>query len=407
MAIEKNLVGSLIVKPDNIPAVYDILKAKDFRDKKAGVVYSTLIEMMTSNEPIDLMTICKKLAGVIDMSWLSESTDGVVSPRWSLQHAEIISKEGRLVRIKAGLNNLAKESIDPDNALSEMLNIYSSELSGDTKSGHISDVVKRFKELITENSKGQYGLDTGYQFLEDKFIRYMPGHIWIIGAWTSVGKTATMVDMLCRLLELHDPKIAIISTEMMEEQNVARFLARQTGFHSQVMLSGKLHGEKTGEMGSSLDWFSSKQIYLYDNIYTLQDIEMRLRQLTMQGPIDVVFIDYIQNMTFAGAKSEYESKSEIAKGLQRIAKQLKTCIVCLSQVPTSSVKEDSEILEYKGAGEIAAVADLGILLKRDKEIREHMLFKIGKNRHGQTGKQVLEFVNRFTRLKEIDHAENE
>jgi replicative DNA helicase len=407
MAIEKNLVGSLITKPDNIPTVHDILKAEDFKDKKAGVVYSTLVEMMTKNEPIDLMTVCKKLAGVVDIVWLSESTDDVVAPAWSLKHAAVIAKEGRLDRIKAGLSSLGKTATDPDNALADMLSIYSTELSGDTKSGHISAVVARFKELITENSQGDYGLDTGYQFLEDKFIRYMPGHIWIIGAWTSVGKTATMVDMLCRLLENHDPKIAIISTEMMEEQNVARFLARQTGFHSQVMLSGKIHGSNTEEMESSLAWFESKEIYLYDNIYTLQDIEMRLRQLTMQGPIDVVFIDYIQNMTFGGAKSEYESKSEIAKGLQRIAKQLKTCIVCLSQVPNSAAKDDTGILEYKGAGEIAAVADLGIWLKRNKDKKEYLRFEVRKNRHGQTGQQVLEFVNNFTRLKEIQHPENE
>lgn len=407
MEIEKNLIGALIKKPELIPEVHDILKPTDFKGNNSAIVYSTLIDMVKDDEQIDLVTVSKKLLGQIDLGWLSESTDEVISATHSKKHAKIISDSGRARRLKIKLKTLANEVEDPDDTLSAMLDIYSEELTGEIKSGHISDVVKRFRAIIKENGKGDYGLDTGYEFLEDKFIRYMPGHIWIIGAWTSVGKTATMVDMLCRAIQTHDPTIAIVSTEMIEEQNVARFLARQTGFHSQVMLSGGLHDSNRQEMEDQLDWFSKRSIYLYDNIYSMQDIEMRLRQLNMKKQIDIVFIDYIQNMTFNGAKSEYESKSEIAKGLQRIAKQLKTCIVCLSQIPNSAIKEDSDILEYKGAGEIAAVADLGVRLKRDSENKEHLAFIIGKNRHGRTGQQVLEFVNNFTRLKEIDHEDNE
>jgi replicative DNA helicase len=407
MDIEKTVIGSLIKNPDAIPEVHEILKHGDFQDFKAGFFYSAIVDMVKEDVEVDLITVAKRIGDKVDFAWLAEASDLAMSLTASKRYAKIISDMARAKRLASKLKALAAKIDAPDEALSEMLDIYASELGGDSKSGHIADVVKRFRILTEDNSKGEYGITTGYTFLDAKYIKYMPGHIWIIGGHTSVGKTATMTDMLCRALESQDPTIAIISTEMKEEQNVARFLARQTGFHSQVMLSGHIHNNSRSRMDVELEWFSQRSIYLYDDLYSMQDIEMRLRQLNMRKPLDIVFIDYIQNMTYAGAKSEYESKSEIAKGLQRIAKQLNCCIVCLSQVSNSAAKDDDEeVLEYKGAGEIAAVADIGIRLKRSKQNREHLMFCVRKNRHGQTGKQVLSFVNNFTRLEEINHEEN-
>lgn len=410
MEIEQTLIGTLLKRPEFIPEVHDFLKQGDFKDNQCAVVYSTMLDMVKEDELIDLVTVSKKLFEKLDLAWLARVYDDTVPGHNSKTHAKIISDSARATRLKLKLKTLAARIDNPDDALSEMIDIYSEEMGGHVKSGQISDVIDRFRKLVSENSKGAYGLDTGYKFLEDKFIRYMPGHIWIIGGFTSVGKTATMTDMLLRSVELHDPTIAIISTEMKEEQNVARFLSRRTGFHSQVMLSGGLHDSNKAEMEESLDWFSKRKIYLYDDLYSMQDIEMRLRQLTMRRNVDIVFIDYIQNMTYAGAKSEYESKSEIAKGLQRIAKQLNTCIVCMSQISNSAARDDGdEVLEYKGAGEIAAVADIGIRLKRDNTEngeKDNLMFCVRKNRHGQLATQVLKFVNNWTRLKEIKHDEN-
>jgi hypothetical protein len=58
------------------------------------------------------------------------------------------------------------------------------------------------------------------------------------------------------------------------------------------------------------------------------------------------------------------------------------------------------LINYKGAGEIAASADLGIELEREKDNKERMRFIIKKNRHGMLGESVLEFTNEYTRLTE-------
>jgi len=63
-------------------------------------------------------------------------------------------------------------------------------------------------------------------------------------------------------------------------------------------------------------------------------------------------------------------------------------------------------MTFKGGGEWGAVADLGVWLKRNKKNKELLCFDFQKNRHGQVGVQILQFVNNYVRLKEIHHEEN-
>lgn len=406
MVIEKSVIGGLLENPEIIADIYDVLRAQDFEDQKCGIVYDAMIEIVKEGGVPDLLATSKVLVGKIDLGWLSGLSDNACFKSRLKHEAYSIYDKSREAELKKKITEVTKSTLGADSMIDDLLCVCGDSMSRESRGGTISEVIARFRETVASNKVKEYGLDTGYMFLEDKYIRYMPGYVWIIGAYTSVGKTAVFVDMLCRMHEMKNPRTVIISTEMMEEQNVARFLARQTGHVSNLILSGKIR-EGQDEIEASLDWFSKKDIFLFDNLYSLQDIEMRLRQITMSGNIDVVFIDYVQNMSFKGAASEYDKTQKIAKGLQRIAKQLKCCIVCLSQIPNSAAKDDNGLLEYKGGGELAAVADIGIWLKRNKIDKELLAFEIRKNRHGATGKQILQFVNHFKRLKEIPHDDNE
>lgn len=404
---ECGLIGALIGDKNKVARVYDLVKPGDFRDARCGLVYGAIIDISKRGEYPDLVSIFSELGGKIDAAWLAGLNEmAAISPSMVAREISARAKRDRVInRMKAAIN----ENMPLDMLVEELAGIAAEATRGNTGNNHkMSDVVERFVGLVAKNQNAdEYGIDTGYMFLENKYIRYMPGHVWLVGGATSTGKTAVMVDMLCRVLAGEKKrKIAIVSTEMMEEQNVARFLARQTGFHSNLILSGKLR-QGWDEINECLKWFSEQEIYLFDNIYQFQEMEMKLRQLSMTGGIDVVFVDYVQNMTYAGATTEYEKTEKMAKGVQRLAKQLRSCFVCLSQISNAAAKDHDQPLTFKGGGEWAAVADLGVWLKRNKNNRELLCFDFQKNRHGQTGKQILKFVNNFVRLKEIPHEENE
>jgi replicative DNA helicase len=94
--------------------------------------------------------------------------------------------------------------------------------------------------------------------------------------------------------------------------------------------------------------------------------------------------------------------SQIAKDIQALAHDLRCTIVCLSQLPNHAGREDTGILEFKGAGEIAAACDVGVLMKRSKDDNSTILFDVRKNRHGKCGKYLLQFAEGWTKINELE-----
>ena len=146
----------------------------------------------------------------------------------------------------------------------------------------------------------------------------------------------------------------------------------------------------------ALNYYHRKSLYLFDSIYTFAEIEKTCRDL---GPLDVVFVDYIQNLQ--GKGPIYERMARLPVQFEQMAKAHNTCIVCMSQVSNEAVKGGSdEVIGYKGAGELAASCDLGLWLRRDKHKDELMYCYVRKNRHGPKCMVELEYRDRFTRIAE-------
>jgi replicative DNA helicase len=230
----------------------------------------------------------------------------------------------------------------------------------------------------------------------------MPGHLWIIGAYVSVGKSAWLVDFICRLYGHSDnPGIAVFSTEMSSEQYVLRMLSNRTRIPGWVISEKRCTVQQEASLIDSQVWLSKRNLYIYDKLYRIEDIEKTVRMLKPHG-LDVICIDYLQNMW--GDGNIYERMSRLSPILQYMAKELQITIVALSQISNQAQREKGAaggVYGFKGAGEIAASADLAIELERSKENEELLIFKVSKNRHGRIGEGLLQYMDNFARLKEV------
>jgi replicative DNA helicase len=200
---------------------------------------------------------------------------------------------------------------------------------------------------------------------------------------------------------MDNPGIAVFSTEMSCEQYLLRMLSNQTGIPSWMITENRVRPEQQEKLVQAQLFFSKRNLYLYDRLYKIEDMERTARVLKDQG-LDIIAIDYIQNVW--GEGKIYDRMARLAPILQYLAKDLQITIIALSQVSNEFQREKgkSGVFGYKGAGEIAASADLGIEFERDPQIKERMVFRVAKNRHGRIGEGVLEYVNGFTRFDEVD-----
>jgi len=397
MQMEQALVGSLLMAPDRIVKIADVVRPTDFIDNRAQVAFSTIMTEWQSKRPVDLVSIATKHPQMV--AYLSEGSS-LAFPPGITSYASEIASAARMRRIKTGLSAAAM-SDDADAMLSQAMAVYQHEMRAGKKAPAIPEVMQRVNEYISANRfRGRVGYSTGIDAFEQRYIRYIPGHIWTVGGYTSVGKTAFMVQQICNLLRAgEEPSILIVSTEMTEEQVVARIIANFTGIYSGRILAGNFRDAEEEDAAEALKQrLLTTKLAIYDDIYRLEDIETAFRKADLQGGVDIGFIDYVQNCRWPEAKSQYQEQSEMAKRFQSLAKAVRATLICLSQVSNDVGRGNTDNLELKGAGEWAAVSDIGLMLTRHKTEKHRLRCEIKKNRHGALGEMEFEYAAEYTRL---------
>ena len=393
--IEQALSGVLMQRPEIVAEIADIVSPADFTDERASAVYSMASDAFRAGEPFDLVIAGSRLPQFAP--WLAQAYDTL--PINYVNYASEISGKARLRRLKYGAKVIAAGQYDDaDTALYDLARLHKQESRVSRKKGSITEAVTRTREIIEKNrARGRmHGCSTGFRFLDEMYVRYVPGMMWVITGFTSAGKSAMANEMISRL---HDKRVLLVSTEMTEEQVVARFVASETTCHTQSILSGQLEPENLQKVDTVLDRIAKRSFLLFDDVIDITEIESVVMQQSMRKGVDVVFIDYVQQLRCKGIPRK-EWGAEIAERIQQLSKRANTCIVCLSQVSNEVGRGAVDQFEAKGAGEWAACSDVGIRLKRKESDKYALLFDMQKGRHFGTCQQELVFMANFTRIEE-------
>lgn len=394
--IEKNLAGILMQKPEVMAQVINIVSENDFINSIAREVFCLARNAFIEQKPFDLVIASTEIKD--NAATLADMYD-VIAMNYK-DYAVRINEAGRQRRIVQGLKYLYSSPGNcADDTLAKISELHSSEIRNYDKSYSIADVAARVGDRITANKlSGKLpGFRTGFYFHDSNFVRYIPGHIWVVTGFTSVGKSKLLIEKAARVSQ--NTKVLIISTEMSEDQILARFYARETGINENMILSGQMLDNQEAQVENARKVMTNRNIKIVDDLYSLPDIEARVQQEAMTGGADVVLLDYVQNVDVPG--EQYKNQGAVmAKRLQHLAKKANTCLICFSQVSNMVGRGEIDQFEAKGAGEWAAVADVGVRLKRSKEMELGLIYDMQKGRHYRKGTYGLEFSKDFTRLND-------
>ena len=402
---EKAVIGGVFVDNEAIAAAMAILSHGDFYDTRHDKIFSAMVDVSEAGSACDMVTVCSRLdelgilAKIGGYVYLAELADSTPSAANIAHHARIVAEKATLRRIVEQAQEIIGMTSVSGVKPSDIPTQLSINVSAGAEINHVSTITK---ELNRNIERGYPGLPPCYDLLAKTIRKVSPGHLYIVGGYTSVGKSAWLVDFICRMYrhEFHNPGVAIFSTEMSCEQYLVRCLSNQTGIPGWHITENVMAEKQRELLAVAKDHFNSRNLYLYDKLYKIEDIERTARMIKDQKKLDIICIDYLQNLW--GDGSIYERMSRLAPVLQYLAKELQVTVIALSQVSNQHVREKgSGVFGFKGAGEIAASADLAIELERDPAIKERMVFKVSKNRHGRVNNGALEYVDGFTRLNEI------
>ena len=396
---EEELIGALLSVPNKL-AEYPEITEGDFSNSKCKMVFTALLSLWKQKKDTSVLAIKKETN--LSAVWLNELQENAFVTSIPFLVKELVEhgKKARIAKqlhtITASFNGLHSA----DEILNDLLNLYKSEVSKEKKDPEIRKVIERFIKTQHDNRKyGILGVSTGLDVFDKVTINLILGRLYIIGAYTSIGKTALAIEMLCRMYNIGKPSGILITTEMTEEAIISRMVANRTGVNSEVVYSGRMLANHRQIADEARDSLAGINLKIYDNIKTIEQIENVIRLAELQGGVDFVIIDFIQNIRKFGCRSKYEESSQIAIDLQNLAKDCKTAVVCLSQLTLTQAENDS--LAFKGAGELAEAADVGVYLKRSKDDKSRLKVEIKKNRHGPLNETIMQYQNNWTRLEEV------
>jgi hypothetical protein len=211
----------------------------------------------------------------------------------------------------------------------------------------------------------------------------------------------------------------LFSTEMDRKMNMLRMLGNLAGLGTINILKGNLTDEEESQLLEAEKILATykRNLMIYDNVYTVEEIRLKAKKQKLRDGLDIVAVDFIQNLH--GDPDIYNRMSNAATALQQIAQELGVTMILASQVTQSSAGWTSkEAIEYKGAGEIAAISDVGLWMKRIQEDRDARRIVLRKMRHGRSNKhfdvrilfpsgRVIEVLNGVGTAKEEDEIQSQ
>lgn len=429
---EQAILGSLISEPKGLVEIGN-LTAEDFSDKNHKKIFSTIQEMFRKGEPIDVMNVVKNLEDKGDL----EGEEAVLYiaeikklPNNNVAYyAEKITDASLKRKLKVAGEKIV-ELADSVKPVQEVLNeaskvLLSSAKTKEMESADIKSGIHDFLDLQAANIQkyedgGILGMSTGYKWLDNSIDGIRPGHFWVIGGYTSTGKTFFALNLVKNLIR-QKKRVMFISLEMSRTDIVGRLVGIMSNLNSTILLKRPhlMKEEFQTEMNEALQELNDSRMALYTAAHDFHGALLSILQEHTKESLDCVFVDYLQLFNAAG-KNEYESMTNISKELQAFAAKTGIPIIALSQISNEGAKNESSVMSFKGSGAIGASADMAIELKTDMEgitpevlkgkIERHesipVKMIVKKSRHGVYGGFRCQFSGYFgTFTEEINEKQ--
>jgi len=303
---------------------------------------------------------------------------------------------------------------DPQKEISELWNALVSIVNGhDCEQVDIDEVMRLFREeqeLFTESKiqgKELIGYSTGYKKLDELADGLRAEHLWIVGGYTSAGKTFWSLNIVANLLKQGIP-VAFYSLEMSKIDVFGRIIGIISGVNSRKILKGFLTTDEQKRVDEAKTLVQKSGLRVHSEKNNLQEIIMSMNMEMITKKSEVFVLDYAQLITTTDA-TEYDTMRRLATELQSFCRKKKVPVILLSQVSNENAKSpESNIIGFKGSGALGASADVAIELipDDDKQTRAEKIVKgepisvklcVKKNRHGK----IRNIINKFSGINGV------
>ncbi len=435
--LEEAVLGALMLEKDAFSVVCEILKPESFYEKAHELIYSAIVDLATSQRPVDMLTVTEQLRkrGELDLVggpfYISQLTTKVASSAHIEYHARIIAQKylaRELISFTAMVQEKAfDETVDVDDLMQDaegkLFQISQQNVKKDVI--QINPVIKEAMTLLeraANQQEGLSGLRTGFHALDKITSGWQNSDLIIIAARPAMGKTAFVLSMAKNMAVNYHIPVALFSLEMSNVQLVNRLIVNVCEIPGDKLKNGRLESYEWEQLDFKIKELYDAPIYV-DDTPSLSVFELRTkaRRLVREHGIQCIIIDYLQLMNASGMSfgSREQEVSTISRSLKGLAKELNIPIIALSQLNRGvesrqgSEGKRPQLADLRESGAIEQDADMVCFIHRPEyykiteDERGNSLIGlaeiiIAKHRNGATGDVKLRFKSDFAKFMNID-----
>lgn len=430
---EKALLGSIMLKPESINDVFDIVTGDSFYSEKHRIIFNGMMDLNNKSEPIDLLSLStklkekKQLDQIGGSSYLTELVNVVPSAANIKHYADIVQRKFMMRNLISTADEISELGYQEEHDIEHVLDHAQSSILKVTNSPTLQKFVA-LKDTLSEawerlehlhQSKDELrGVRSGFKGLDTMLAGFQKSDLIILAARPSMGKTALALDIARQTAVHYNTSVAIFSLEMSAQQLVDRMLAAQSSVNAWKLRTGKLTSdEEFDKLRQALDVLSKAPIYIDDKAAnTVLQMRSVARRLKHEKGLGLVVVDYLQLMAPTQGRSNdsmVQQVTEISRSLKAMARELDVPVIALSQLSRAVEQRRGRprLSDLRDSGSIEQDADVVMFIHRDDKMNENSdrpniaEILIEKHRNGPTGKVELYFDEQKTTFLSIDKSD--
>lgn len=426
---EMSLLGAVLIDEEVLADVTEIVKAKDFYDKRHRSIYDAMVNLFEHHKPVDLLTVTDQLKKkdllneIGGIAYLTELTNYVPTAAHAATYAEMVAQKAVRRRLIKASGEIGELGYDEEYNVQELLERAEAELFAVSDQSLKNDLTSietillesfdRLEELH-RNKGGLRGVKTGYRDLDNMTAGLQRSDLVILAARPAMGKTTLVTNLAYNVATLNKQSVLFFSLEMSKEQLIDRMLADVSGVDSWNIRTGNLSDEDFAKLSEASGEMAEAPIYIDDTPgLTVLEMRTKARRAAHQAPLGLIVIDYLQLIQGSGRSdgNRVQEVSEISRGLKLLARELNVPVIALSQLSRSVESRSPQIpqlADLRESGSIEQDADIVMFIYReayynpDTDRQNITDLIIAKHRNGPVGRVELYFHPERLRFMSLD-----
>jgi len=429
---ERALLGALLLKPDAIHDVSDLVRSDSFYAEKHRIIFNAMRELIERGEPIDQVSLSARLSdqGLLERagsrSYLAELAAAAPAPGNYAHYADLVSRKSLMRSLIDAAYTINESAYDESRDTMEVLDEAEKSVYaiGNASAAHkfiaIGDTIHAAwerLEALSHKEDGIRGVPSGFPALDNLLSGFHPSDLVILAARPSMGKTSLALDIARNAAVRHNVPVGIFSLEMSNEQLIDRMLAAESFVNSWKLRTGQVRDEDDfNRIRDALESLSKAPIYIDDKPgNTILAMRAVARRLKRERGIGLIVVDYLQLMAPTNTKASdslVQQVTEISRSLKSLARELQVPVIALSQLSRAVEQRGGKprLSDLRDSGSIEQDADVVMFIHRDDKRNPESdrpgvaEILIEKHRNGPTGKCDLFFDEKRATFQSVDNA---